>query len=283
MAKVPVAPFKKLLIGGKWDDVYLLPPLAFKLWFYYWRLEGKTREGWAPRLRIADKLRMNKDTVTDWREYLVKHGWLELVGYHKAKGANEGAKGIPIMRAKHGVVPTITRANRGWKNLAVTGAAIHGKSVIPVTGAASRGATIVASHGSTGAASHDVDIEHIKQKPNHVDGGFEIFSVETSESARPCFRGARLGESGNSTDTSKGSPSATVSSHVNKCSVHRASDLVKQMGLKIPVPKYQPSQCDGMNGRCLIPVLNGERFCKQHEKDSDWICEIEKGGILGEI
>jgi hypothetical protein len=155
-------PFKKLLVGGKWDDCYALPPFAFKLWLFYYRLEGKKREGWAPRLRIADKLHMNKDTVTYWREYLVKHEWLELVGYHKAKGVNEGAKGIPIMRAKHGVVPAITRTNKGWEN-------------IPVTGAASHGATAVASHGSTGAASHDVDIEHINKKQKHVDGGFENF------------------------------------------------------------------------------------------------------------
>jgi hypothetical protein len=146
-----------------------------------------------------------------------------------------------------------------------------------VTGAASHGATVVASHCSTGAASHDVDIEHIKQKPNHVDGGFEK-SVSVVDSSRPLLaRGARV-DLGNHTDTSKtnGNPSATVSSHVNKYSIYRASDLAKQMGLKIPVPKYPPSQCDAMNGRCPIPVLNGERFCNQHEKDRNWICEIDE-------
>ena len=218
-------PFKKLLIGGKWDDVYLLPPLAFKLWFYYWRLEGKTREGWAPRLRIAEKLHMNKDTVTTWREYLQDHGWLELVGYHKAKGVNEGAKGIPIMRVRHGVRDTIidtNRTNKGWKNLAVTGAASHGKTPIPVTGAAGHGATGVASHGTTGAASHDVDIEHINQKPNHVEGGFEKSG---------CVLKSVLDES-------------TVSETVQKKPSVRASDLAK----------IRTASTDTANGNASKPI-----------------------------
>jgi hypothetical protein len=129
----------------------------------------------------------------------------------------------------------------------------------------------VASHGSTGAASHDVDIEHINQKPNHVDGGFEKSGGGLESARPPACAGARLGESENSTDTSKGSPSRplqTISENVQKkSSVHRASDLAKQMGLKIPVPKYQPSQCDGLGGNCSIPVLNGDRYCVFHSQN----------------
>ncbi len=231
---------------------------------------------------------MNKDTVTTWREYLRITGWLELVGYHKAKGVNEGAKGIPIMRAKHGVIPAITRTNKGWENIAVTGVASHGKTPIPVTGTASHGTTGAASHGTTGAASHDVDIEHIKQKPNHVDGGFEKSGVFL-DSARPCLRGARLGLE-NLTDTSKASgnretPILAVSENVSKKpSVHRASDLARQMG--ITAGRSVPRHCsvtgctESVDPAIHKEITTGRCYLHCYTEDEQWQERVSKDGVL---
>jgi len=170
-------PFKKFLVGGKWDDVFQLPAFAFKLWLYYFRLEGKKREGWMKRDRIATACGMDKDTVTLWRDYLMKHGWLEIVAHHFGKG-QEGLKGIPITRVRHGVIPPITRKNAGWKNLHRTGGASPVKDdltalVVPVQHCTG-GASVIC----TGAASHNVDIEQIKPKP-YVDGAGRDFVVES--------------------------------------------------------------------------------------------------------
>ena len=61
------APWKKLLIGGEWDEIFRLPSNALKLWMFYYRLEGANREGWAPNKLIAQKLDMTEEMLTSTR------------------------------------------------------------------------------------------------------------------------------------------------------------------------------------------------------------------------
>jgi len=97
-------PFKMLYVGKEWDTIFLLPPPAFKLWVFYYRLEGPKREGWATREHISDKCGMSPDVVTDWRKYLVKHGWMRQVGEHKTP--NNPLATTPIMQVCRGTIPT---------------------------------------------------------------------------------------------------------------------------------------------------------------------------------
>ncbi len=147
-----------ILIGGKWEDVYLLPPLAFKLWMYYYRLEGKNREGCASRLAIARALDMNKDAVSRWRDYLIEHEWIEVVGYKAVSG---DGKPIPIMRVRHGKIVPVTRTNKGWANVVKTGGTSHkvktGTPVITPDRPTSHNPDRAASHKGDRPTSHIVD------------------------------------------------------------------------------------------------------------------------------
>jgi hypothetical protein len=113
---------------------------------------------------------MTEDTVTLWREYLVKHGWLKCVSYHYDKG-QEGLKGIPVMCAKHGVIVKVTRNNKGWKN-------VHKNNDCTGTTGLDRGhssapappvkhCTGTTSPVCTGTTGHNVDVKQIKP---YVDG-----------------------------------------------------------------------------------------------------------------
>ena len=102
-------PFKKFYCDR--DEVFLLPPPAFKLWMYYYRLEPAKREGWATREQISEKCGMAPDAVTDWRKWLVKNGWMRKVGEHKTP--NNPLASSPIMQVCRGTIPaTVDRRGK---------------------------------------------------------------------------------------------------------------------------------------------------------------------------
>jgi hypothetical protein len=109
--KPKTRPFKMFYVGKEWDMIFLLPPPAFKLWMYYYRLEPAKREGWATREQISEKCGMAPDAVTDWRKWLVKNGWMRKVGEHKTP--NNPLASSPIMQVCRGTIPaTVDRRGK---------------------------------------------------------------------------------------------------------------------------------------------------------------------------
>jgi hypothetical protein len=103
-AKKPKSrPFKKFYCDR--DETFLLPLPAFKLWMFYYRLEGAKREGWATRETICAKCDLDKDTVTKWRGWLVTNGWLRKVGDHHT--LHNPLASSPIMQVTRGTIPAI--------------------------------------------------------------------------------------------------------------------------------------------------------------------------------
>jgi len=102
--------FKKFFVGGEWDRVFLLPQPAFKLWMFYYRLEGAKREGWATRKTISEKCDIDKDTVTYWRNWLVENGWMRKIRDHVTP--NNPLAMTPIMCVRQGTIP-VTKDRRG--------------------------------------------------------------------------------------------------------------------------------------------------------------------------
>lgn len=94
-------PFKKFYVGGRWDEIFRMPAPAFHIWMFYYRLEGRVREGWATRENICKKLGINKDTFRKWRNWLIKYEWLEQVGTRNSNGEYK----IPVMRVRRGIIP----------------------------------------------------------------------------------------------------------------------------------------------------------------------------------
>lgn len=96
-------PFKKFYCDR--DEVFLLPPAAFKLWWFYYKHESAKRESWLSRETIVKKCGLDKDAVTKWRNWLVSNGWMKKVGEHKTPGHFFG---VPIMQITRGTIPTIS-------------------------------------------------------------------------------------------------------------------------------------------------------------------------------
>jgi len=92
-------PFKKFYCDR--DEVFLLPPTAFKLWMFYYRLEGAKREGWADRDTICRKCDLSLKTVKITKMWLIEHQWLRQVGTHETR--NGGL--IPVMQVTRGTIP----------------------------------------------------------------------------------------------------------------------------------------------------------------------------------
>lgn len=103
-------PFKKFFCDRK--DTFGLSANAFKIWMYHYCLEGEDRKSWPSRETICKDLKINIDTLTDSRLWLLKNGWLEKVGERNA----EGRYAVPIFRVKRGTIPTVEEKNRGGKN-----------------------------------------------------------------------------------------------------------------------------------------------------------------------
>jgi hypothetical protein len=87
---------KLFFTGEEWDDIYTLPPNAFKVWMYHYRCESDGRESWPSEDLICYKLRICRDTLADNRKWLKQHGWL-----------------IQLSEAYRGHNPTF-RTERGW-------------------------------------------------------------------------------------------------------------------------------------------------------------------------
>jgi hypothetical protein len=101
--------FKMLYCSPEYDLVFRLPDPALKLWLFYYRKEGATREGWACNETISMTCGMSEKTITKWRKYLRKYGWLEQIGVHQIKGKGS----TPLMRCHRGTIPTKAPDKRG--------------------------------------------------------------------------------------------------------------------------------------------------------------------------
>jgi hypothetical protein len=160
-------PFKKFYCDR--DEIFLLPPLAFKLWMFYYRLESRKREGWASRETICEKCAMNKDTVSKWRKWLVANGWMKQVGTH-----NTGSEfGIPVMQVTRGVPKAMPRPGRKKghnprlkQSVTATTETIGHRSALKQS---VTGRTETISHGRTETISRNVDVNPEVDKPD-VDG-----------------------------------------------------------------------------------------------------------------
>lgn len=165
-------PFKKFYCDR--DEIFLLPPLAFKLWMFYYRLEGQKREGWASRETICKKCAMNKDTVSKWRKWLVANDWMKQVGTH-----NTGSEfGIPVMQITRGTPKVMPRPGRkkGFQPprpkqsvMAATETISHGSSESSALKQSVTGRTETISHGRTETISRNVDVNPEVDKTD-VDG-----------------------------------------------------------------------------------------------------------------
>jgi hypothetical protein len=176
-AKTKGRPFKMFYVGKEWDIVFLLPPPAFKLWVFYYRLEGVKREGWAPRDTISEKCDMDKDAVTKWRQYLVANGWMRKIGDHATPG-NPLAT-TPIMQVCRGTIPPAGPDGRGKSkasrdnlkrgrkvSAAVETESIRYRPVRKVSAASGDGCS---ENAVSETFRRNVDKNHVDKKPD-VDG-----------------------------------------------------------------------------------------------------------------
>ncbi len=92
MTSSETRPYKKFFCDR--DDVFLLPPIAFKIWMYHYRLEGPTRRSWPSRERLCKKLNISEASLTRGRNWLLSRGWLKGLGYTDS--------GIPVFRVTRG-------------------------------------------------------------------------------------------------------------------------------------------------------------------------------------
>jgi hypothetical protein len=98
-------PFKKFFCDRR--DTLKMPHVAFKIWMYHYvceQDEGPTpRESWPSVPTIMETCGIKKrDTVFEWRSWLVDNGWLQRRG---EKSVNKKYS-IPIFRVTRGTVPT---------------------------------------------------------------------------------------------------------------------------------------------------------------------------------
>jgi len=103
-------PFQPIYRGDdKWDRVFLLPPSAFKIWWYHYACEeGQRRESWPGTKTLCKKLGLNKDTLANHRRWLVENKWLVKV----RETRTDGEFGVPVYRCEVGTVPEKIRDGR---------------------------------------------------------------------------------------------------------------------------------------------------------------------------
>jgi hypothetical protein len=169
--------------------VFLLPPLALKLWLFYYRLEGAKREGWATRDTIVAKCAMDKDSITKWRTWLVANGWMRQIGEHKISGRFFG---VPVMQITRGTIPAVlskhgtsaaskaTRFQRRENPVTVSDGKTQSHTV---TGTAGRPVTGKPSSIVAGFSRVDVDVSTEVDKP-YVDGPVRVGSDLLIESGQ---------------------------------------------------------------------------------------------------
>ena len=90
---------KTIFTGEEWDDVYLIPPMAFKIWHFHYRCERDDRESFPGEETICRMCGIkDRKTLFANRKWLKEYGWL--VQTSKAyKGHN------PTFRAERGRLP----------------------------------------------------------------------------------------------------------------------------------------------------------------------------------
>jgi len=93
-------PFKKFYCDD--EAIFQLPGIAFKIWMYHYKREGKARESWPSVPTICNALKISENTLFKWRKYLIENGWLEKVGNRHRL---DGEFTVPVFKVKRGTVP----------------------------------------------------------------------------------------------------------------------------------------------------------------------------------
>jgi hypothetical protein len=108
-------PFKKFYCDD--DAVFLLPPVAFKIWIYHYRLERKERKSSIDATTLCKRLGgIDPNTLFKWRKHLVSTGWLELLSNDIGKE--------PVFRAARGQTPVPRKDGRAGNDTAAARAAL---------------------------------------------------------------------------------------------------------------------------------------------------------------
>jgi Helix-turn-helix domain len=185
MKKSKTRPFKKFYCDR--DDIFLLPPLAFKLWMFYYKHENAKRESWLSRDTIVARCGLNKDAVTKWRKWLITNGWMQQTGIHQTPGHFFG---VPIMRVTRGVIPD-TSDGRGrskaskatqFKRREVSATSCDGKYP-PQHATGNIGGHVTGNIGShvTGTSRAEVDINPEVELKSEVEGTSKSVSSVSSD------------------------------------------------------------------------------------------------------
>lgn len=77
--------------------VLRLPHLAFKLWMTYFMSESDDQEAYMSNEVIEERSGMSENTITKWRKWLVKHGWLRPCGGSAAERYSKATRGAHLV------------------------------------------------------------------------------------------------------------------------------------------------------------------------------------------
>jgi hypothetical protein len=92
------------------EEIFLVPPAAFKIWMYHYKCEGQeTRESWPSIETLCEKCDLNESTVLKYRKWLLDNGWLVQTGYVNSR---HGHFAVPKFRVRRGTVPEKIRDGR---------------------------------------------------------------------------------------------------------------------------------------------------------------------------
>lgn len=102
-------PFKRFFCDRR--DTLKMPHVAFKIWMYHYVCEqdqGPTpRQSWPSVPEIMRSCGIKKrDTVFEWRSWLVDNGWLTKLGERPSR---QGSYAVPIYRVTRGYIPDPSR------------------------------------------------------------------------------------------------------------------------------------------------------------------------------
>lgn len=123
--------FQKFFVGEGWDDCFLMPSAAFKVWMrHYSHEQGDKRESYPSLDYLCAKCDLNKETVLKARKWLLANGWLVKIGDKQVNGKFA----VPIFRVERGTIPPHTDKPLTEKpctlkpSTARAGKTVHGKS-----------------------------------------------------------------------------------------------------------------------------------------------------------
>lgn len=96
-------PFKKFPCDQ--PGLFLLPPIAFKIWLYHFARESADRKSWPAVKTVMTACDIGSRRIFyERRRYLIENGWLVKVGEMPTK--TKGGQPVPIFRTTIGTIPS---------------------------------------------------------------------------------------------------------------------------------------------------------------------------------